>query len=102
MRRLGLCPIRPRRTVSVEKHSSILERYTEALADFDRAIELDPKQAKPFALRGQVYANRQDYGRAVEDYNQAVRLDPGQALIYAQRGASPVPSRKLRSLGARL
>lgn len=47
-----------------------------ALANFNQAILLDPKNAEAFDLRGSLYAGKGDYARAIADYDEALRLDP--------------------------
>jgi tetratricopeptide (TPR) repeat protein len=49
--------------------------YDSALANFDRAIHLDPNNAEAYDSRGEVYASKGDYARAIADYNEALRLD---------------------------
>jgi tetratricopeptide (TPR) repeat protein len=53
-----------------------LGRYDEALADLDRALELDP-DGETFGSRGQVYRllGREEEARA--DFARAIELDPG-------------------------
>ncbi len=50
--------------------------YDSALASFDHALLIDPKNAEAYDNRGSVYAAKGDYVRAVADYNEALRLDP--------------------------
>jgi tetratricopeptide (TPR) repeat protein len=52
-----------------------MEQHTEALRDFDRAIELDPKDAWAIASRGQTYLMLKLYNEAVADFNRAIDLD---------------------------
>jgi tetratricopeptide (TPR) repeat protein len=49
--------------------------YDSALANFDRAIRLNPNFAEAYDGRGEVYASKGDYARAIADYNEALRLD---------------------------
>jgi len=52
-------------------------RYEEALADFNRAIELDPGDPEHIAGRGQTYQAMGRYDEAQADFSRAVELDPG-------------------------
>ena len=47
-----------------------------ALADFEVAIRLDPKNFYPFWNRGAIYAARGDVDRAKADYETALSLNP--------------------------
>jgi tetratricopeptide (TPR) repeat protein len=48
-----------------------------ALADMDRAIELDPKQAD-FRCRAGVHRHLGQYESAIEDYGRGETMDPGK------------------------
>ncbi len=49
-----------------------------AIADFDKAISLDPKVYAYAYLnnRGQAYFRKGEFALAVKDYDQAIRLKP--------------------------
>src|SRR5207302_1707573 len=57
-----------------------------AIADFQQAIRLDPKDAVAFNNRGLTYQAKGDLDRAITDYNEAIRLDPRHALAFNNRG----------------
>jgi hypothetical protein len=57
-----------------------------AIADFARAIRLDPKNAVNYNNRGFAYSRKGEYERAIADLDQAVRLDPKLADAYDNRG----------------
>ncbi len=57
-----------------------------AIADFNQAIQLDPKNALAFRSRGDAYTTKGDNDRAIADYNEAIRLDPKSALVFIDRG----------------
>lgn len=62
--------------------------YAQALADFDRAIAVEPTMAKAFAGRGQAHLlYMRDLPRALRDLDQAVRLDPAQAEFLVTRAS---------------
>ena len=56
-----------------------------ALADFNRAIQLDPKFAPAYLQRGQAYAASGDFKRALSDADQAVKLTPTDSQAWLQR-----------------
>ena len=64
-----------------------LKRYDEALADFNRAIELDPTFSAAFSNRGITYHTLQRYDDALADYTRAIELDPTKASAYLNIGA---------------
>lgn len=64
----------------------ILQDYDKALADFTRAIELDPANAVTYSNRGRTYSNIQRHEEALADYTHAIELDPTFELAYHNRG----------------
>jgi tetratricopeptide (TPR) repeat protein len=61
-------------------------KYEDALADFNRAIELDPNYAWAIARRGETYRRMGKYEDALADFNRAIELDPNCAWAIASRG----------------
>ena len=61
-------------------------RYDQALADLDRAIELDPAEAWAIAARGQAYLALGRYDLALADLDRAIELDPDDAETVGNRG----------------
>jgi len=61
-----------------ESRSDLLfYRYYElAFADFNKAIELDQKDAASYACRGETYAATGEYHKAYADLDRAFRLNP--------------------------
>jgi len=60
--------------------------YQQAIKDFNRAIELDPKLAEAYWGRGNTYHELADYQQAIKDFNRAIELDPMFAEAYRCRG----------------
>ena len=62
----------------------------KALADYNKAIELDFNKSQQYYNRGLFFINhKKDYEKALEDYNEAIRLAPsnlnflyGRAILY--------------------
>ena len=48
----------------------------KAIADFSKAIEIDPKSAIAYNNRGWAYEGKKDYDRAIADYSKAIEIDP--------------------------
>src|SRR4029453_9697806 len=57
-----------------------------AIADFSRAIELDPKSVSPVYNRGITRLQKGDYERAITDLSRAIELSPNTADYYNDRG----------------
>lgn len=57
-----------------------------AIADFSKAIELDPKSVDARCFRGLARLESGDRDGAIEDYSKAIELDPKFAPAYASRG----------------
>jgi tetratricopeptide (TPR) repeat protein len=66
----------------------LAKHYNEALADYNRAIELDPGNAWVIIGRGVTYQLTERYGEALADYNRAIELDPGNAWAIIGRGVT--------------
>jgi tetratricopeptide (TPR) repeat protein len=63
-----------------------LKQYDAALADYNRAIQLDPNEALAFNNRGMTYAALQRHEEALADYSRAIKLEPTEARFYSNRG----------------
>lgn len=62
-------------------------KLEEAIEDFDKAIEINPKVADWYVARGIAYQYRPDSKRAMADFEKAVGLNPKNAEAWAQLGA---------------
>jgi len=58
-----------------------LKKFTEALADCNKAIALNENYAKAYLRRGEVRMELDDYEEATRDFNRADQLDPSKYLI---------------------
>jgi len=65
-------------------HSS-KEAFADAIANFSKAIRLDPKFVAAYYQRGKVYARRQHYAKALQDFDEVIRLDPKVDAAYNSR-----------------
>jgi tetratricopeptide (TPR) repeat protein len=61
-------------------------QYELAIADFNRALELNPRDAEAFNNRGGVYANQGQWDLAFADFNRALELNPSYAEALNNRG----------------
>ena len=62
------------------------QELTEALADLDRSIAINPKQSNVFAERGTTYLTMTQTDKALADYDQALALDRFNEQARAARG----------------
>ena len=52
------------------------EKFMDALADLNKAIEMDPEYTKAYMRRGQVYTHLKEFEKALQDYHQVKSRDP--------------------------
>jgi tetratricopeptide (TPR) repeat protein len=57
-----------------------------AIADYDRAIQIDPKDAAIYNNRGLAKQAKGDLDAAIVDFNRAIQLNPKDAIAYSNRG----------------
>ncbi len=62
--------------------------YDRAIADFDKAIELNPNDAEAHLRLGVVWSKKGDHDRAIAYFNEAVKLRPKDAMMYIHRGVT--------------
>jgi tetratricopeptide (TPR) repeat protein len=60
--------------------------FERAIADFDQAIQLDPKSSRSYNARGRAYQGKLQHDRAIEDFDEAIALDPTYAAPLNNRG----------------
>src|SRR4029077_4023906 len=60
--------------------------HTEAIAAYQRVLDLDPKHAAAHINVGTLYYNRQDFNLAEKHYRAALEADPRYALAYFDLG----------------
>ena len=66
--------------------------YQSAIADYNRAIEIDPDYSQAYARRGWVFLGLDELAKAEADFDKALKLAPGDA--YAQSGRAEVYQRQ--------
>jgi tetratricopeptide (TPR) repeat protein len=72
-----------------------LDRLDEALAAFEEAALLKPKEGNVHYLIGVTHLRRKEYVQAAQALNEAVRLSPDNANYYYQLGAAYERNRQL-------
>ena len=73
--------------INWEHHAkSPLPTIQEAMYDFGKAIELDPKYIDAYFHRGVAKDQLKDYQGAISDYDKVIELDPQHIAAYHNRG----------------
>lgn len=65
-----------------------LDRYQEAIADYDAAIKKDATFAEAHLNKGMVYWHNGNYGEALPCFSEAIRIDPNYVEALTNRGAA--------------
>ncbi len=63
-----------------------LKDYQGAIADYSKAIAIDPQYAGAYNNRGNAKGDLKDYQGAIADYNKAIAINPQDADAYDNRG----------------
>jgi len=58
-----------------------LQKYDAAIAAYNQAIEISPKNVWLWNNRGEAYASLKDVDKAVFDFNQAIELDVAKSFV---------------------
>ncbi|MES0349847.1 MAG: tetratricopeptide repeat protein, partial [Desulfobacteria bacterium] len=64
----------------------IKRQWDEAIAECDKALEINHKFAMAYIDRGIAYVGKREYGRAIADFNKAIEITPGLPGFYLSRG----------------
>jgi tetratricopeptide (TPR) repeat protein len=59
-----------------------LKNNKDALADYAKAIEMDPHYMAPYLYRGYCLSEMEKYTEAMADFNEAVKIQPGNFEPY--------------------
>lgn len=60
--------------------------YDEAIAEFTKTLEINPKNVIAYYNRGLAYQKKGKLDKAIYDYNKAIEINPKDAEIYYNRG----------------
>lgn len=60
--------------------------HNRAIADFNKAIKIQPNSAKAYLGRGLTYHKKGEYAQAIADCNKAIKNNPNLAEAYSVRG----------------
>ncbi len=76
------------------RFKSARKSFDFALKDFNKAIQLQPKNAYVYLNRGTVYHEKKKFEQALADYTYAIELEPDNSIAYSNRGATYVVMKK--------
>ncbi len=72
-------------------------QHDQAIADYNKALEIDPKFTEAYNGRGLSYAAKAEYDQALSDYNKALEINSkyaeayyNKALVYEKLGRKEV------------
>jgi Flp pilus assembly protein TadD len=57
-------------------------RYDQAISDFSKAIEINPRYGKAYNNRGIVHRLKGQYDQAISDFNKAMEINPKDAQAH--------------------
>jgi tetratricopeptide (TPR) repeat protein len=69
--------------------------YEEAIAEFTKAIQLSPNDARIYNDRGRVYHRVNRFSEAIEDFSKAIEIAPKDYAGYSERGAAHVSQNQM-------
>jgi len=61
-------------------------QWDKAIAEYNEAIELDPRYADAYFNRGNANFNKGQYDQAIADFTEAIEINPMLAEAYTNRG----------------
>jgi tetratricopeptide (TPR) repeat protein len=60
--------------------------YAKAIELYSLAVEIDPRYAPAYFLRGVAKSRLKDGAGAIDDFTKAIEIDPGDHISYYTRG----------------
>jgi tetratricopeptide (TPR) repeat protein len=61
------------------------DQYDQAISDFNKAIEIDPRLAHAYNNRGWAYMKKWRYDQAISDFDKTIEIDPKFVEAYYYR-----------------
>ena len=61
-------------------------QYDQAISDYSKAIEINPRLADAYYNRGNSYDDKGQYDQAISDYSKAIEINSEIAEAYINRG----------------
>jgi tetratricopeptide (TPR) repeat protein len=66
---------------------ALMGQLERAFADFDKAVELDPRSVHAYLSRGREYQTKRQFDRAMADFHKAIELNPSSEVAFRVRGS---------------
>ena len=63
--------------------NKVVGSFDEAVADYDRLVRIEPKNADAYNNRGYAHQQNGDRVKAIADYRRALTLNPGHVQARA-------------------
>jgi len=60
-------------------------QHDQAVADFNKALEINPKDASAYYNRGMAYGEKNQLDQTIADFNKAVEINPSYGRAYNNR-----------------
>lgn len=60
--------------------------YERAILNFDKALEVNPRDAQTYNDRGIAYMTKGNYDRAIQDFSKVLEVNPSYVEAYNKRG----------------
>ncbi|MDD5731028.1 MAG: tetratricopeptide repeat protein [Candidatus Omnitrophica bacterium] len=74
------------RVYSFRAYVYLMQNNAEkALADCDKALEIDPKNAQAYNNRAAAYQKKDNFDKAIEDCGKAIEIDANNPYFYKNR-----------------
>jgi len=67
----------------------------QAISDYTKALEINPKYAEAYYNRGNVYSDKGQYDQAISDFTKALEINPKYAEAHYNRGIAYVKKGQL-------
>jgi tetratricopeptide (TPR) repeat protein len=64
---------------------NLKRKWVDAIDEFNKALEINPKLATTFIYRGNAYANKGQSDKAISDFTKAIKINPKYVKAYFRR-----------------
>lgn len=79
-------PVRPGPYLDRGNHFQNIKMYREAISDYNKYIQLNPRNQSAYMNRGNAYERFKIYDSAMTDYNTVLRLKPNDTIANFNKG----------------